>query len=100
MDVVGVEDIDFAKFKSMEETEEVIFLYFYDHATVSEDFAALEHLTLSLIGHGKLVKTKDPKLAERFKISTWPRLMVSRDGKPSYYPFIAPKDMRDFRKIL
>jgi protein disulfide-isomerase len=97
---MGVDDVDFATFKKMEETEEVIFLYFYDLATVSEDFAALHRLTLSLIGHGKLVKSKDPKLAERFKISTWPRLMVSRDGKPSYYPYIAPKDMRDYRQIL
>jgi protein disulfide-isomerase len=96
----GVNDVDCAAFEMMEESEEVIFLYFYDHATVSEDFAALERLTLSLIGHAKLVKTKDPKLAERFKISTWPRLMVSRDGKPSYFPHIAPKDMRDFRKVL
>ena len=37
---------------------------------------------------------------DRFKIGTWPRLMVSRDGKPSYYPPIAPKDMRDSRKVL
>ena len=96
----GVKDVDAAAFEKLEETEEVIFLYFYDHATVSEDFAALERLTLSLIGHAKLVKTKDPKLAERFKISTWPRLVVSRDGTPSYYPYIAPKDMRDYRKIL
>lgn len=100
VDASGVKEVDAASFEKMEETEEVIFLYFYDHATVSEDFAALERLTLSLIGHAKLVKTKDPKLAERFKISTWPRLMVSRDGKPSYYQYIAPKDMRDFRKIL
>jgi len=96
----GVKDVDVAAFEKLEETEEVIFLYFYDHATVSEDFAALERLTLSLIGHAKLVKTKDPKLAERFKISTWPRLVVSRDGTPSYYPYNAPKDMRDFRGIL
>jgi protein disulfide-isomerase len=96
----GVTDVDAATFEKMEETEEVIFVYFYDHATTSEDFAALERLTLSLIGHAKLVKTKDPKMAERFKISTWPRLMVSRDGKPSYYQYIAPKDMRDFRKVL
>jgi protein disulfide-isomerase len=100
VEAAGVTEVDATSFEKMEETEEVIFVYFYDHATVSEDFAALERLTLSLIGHAKLVKTKDPKLAERFKISTWPRLMVSRDGKPSYYPHIAPKDMRDFRKIL
>jgi protein disulfide-isomerase len=96
----GVEDIDMKAFKEMEKTEEVIFLYFYDHATTTEDFAALERLTLSLVGHGRLVKTKDAELCEQFKISTWPRLMVSRDGKPSYYPYIAPKDMRDFRQIL
>ena len=96
----GVRDVNAAEFKEMEQTEEVIFLYFYDHATTNEDFQALERLTLSLIGHAKLVKTKDAALAERFKISTWPRLLVSRDGKPSYYTALAPKDMRDFRRVL
>jgi protein disulfide-isomerase len=95
-----VPDVDIAAFKKMEETEEVIFTYFYDHATTSEDFQALERLTLSLVGHAKLVKTKDPELAKLYKISTWPRFMVSRDGKPSYYSALAPKDMRDARKVL
>ena len=96
----GVTYVDAEAFKKMEETEEVIFLYFYDHATTSEDFEALERLTLSLIGHAKLVKTDDAELADRFKISTWPRLLVSRDGRPSYYNVLAPKDMRDFRQVL
>jgi protein disulfide-isomerase len=96
----GVKDVDAIEFKKMEETEEVIFVYFYDHATTSEDFAALERLPLSLIGHAKLVKTKDPLLSERFKITTWPRLMVSRDGRPTYYTALAPKDTRDFRQVL
>lgn len=96
----GVEDVDFDTFSKMEETEEVIFVYFYDHATTSEDFRALERLTLSLVGHARLVKTKDPKLYSRFKISTWPRIMVSRDGKPSYFHPLAPKDTRDVRQVL
>lgn len=96
----GVPDVNLEEFKKMEETEEVIFVYFYDHATTSEDFQALERLTLSLVGHARLVKSNDPEMFKRFKISTWPRLMVSRDGKPSYYGPIAPKDMRDSRKIL
>lgn len=96
----GVTYVDAAAFKAMEETEEVIFLYFYDHATTTEDFEALERLTLSLIGHAKLVKTDSPVLADRFKISTWPRLLVTRDGRPSYYNALAPKDMRDFRQVL
>ena len=96
----GVAYVDAEAFKKMEETEEVIFLYFYDHATTGEDFEALERLTLSLIGHAKLVKTDSQELAERFKISTWPRLLVSRDGRPSYYNVLAPKDMRDFRQVL
>ncbi|EEP77373.1 conserved hypothetical protein [Uncinocarpus reesii 1704] len=102
VDVVGrgVQYVDAAAFKKMEETEEVIFLYFFDHATTSEDFAALDRLTLSLVGRARLVKTNSSVLAERFKISTWPRLLVSRDGRPTYYTALAPKDMRDFRQVL
>lgn len=96
----GVVDVTAAEFEAMEKTEEVIFLYLYDHATTSEDFEALERLTLSLIGHAKLVKSQDPELYKRFKISTWPRLLVSRDGKPTYFTPLAPKDIRDFRKVL
>ena len=96
----GVAYVDAAAFKALEDTEEVIFLYFYDHATTHEDFEALERLTLSLIGHAKLVKTDSALLADRFKISTWPRLLVSRDGRPSYYTALAPRDMRDFRQVL
>ncbi|EHK99924.1 hypothetical protein M7I_4179 [Glarea lozoyensis 74030] len=96
----GVKDVDAVEFKELEEKEEVIFVYFYDHATTSEDFAALERLTLSLIGHAKLVKTNSAALAERFKITTWPRLLVSRDGRPTYYTALAPQDMRDFRQVL
>jgi hypothetical protein len=96
----GVSDVTAEAFEKLEETEEVIFVYFYDHATTSEDFDALERLTLSLVGHAKLVKSNDPALYKRFKISTWPRLMVSRSSKPSYYSPLAPKDMRDTRKVL
>jgi protein disulfide-isomerase len=95
-----VKYVDAVRFKEMEETEEVIFVYFFDDATTSEDFAALDRLTLSLIGHAKIVKTDSEILASRFKISTWPRLLVSRDGRPSYYNALAPKDMRDFRRVL
>ncbi|KIX02447.1 protein disulfide-isomerase domain [Rhinocladiella mackenziei CBS 650.93] len=95
-----VKYVDAAAFKEMEETEEVIFVYFFDDATTSEDFAALDRLTLSLIGHAKIVKTDSEILANRFKISTWPRLLVSRDGRPSYYNALTPKDMRDFRRVL
>lgn len=97
---MGVRYVDAATFKQMEETEEVIFVYFYDHATTTEDFTALERLCLSLVGHAKIVKTDSAVLADRFKISTWPRLLVSRDGRPSYYNALAPKDMRDFRRVL
>ena len=96
----GVQYVDAETFKEMEKTEEVIFVYFYDHATTGEDFEALERLTLSLIGHAKIVKTDSAVLADRFKISTWPRLVVSRDGRASYYTALAPRDMRDFRAVL
>lgn len=96
----GVSDVDSAEFKKLEETEEVIFTYFYDHATTSEDFQALDRLTLSLVGKAKIVKTDDAELVKRYKISTFPRLIVSRDGKGTQYPPITPKDMRDVKKVL
>jgi protein disulfide-isomerase len=96
----GIPDVDAAEFKKMEETEEVIFVYLYDHATTNEDFAALDRLPMSLIGHAKLVKTNDPALYDRFKVTTWPRLLVSRDGRPTYYTALAPQDMRDYRRVL
>jgi protein disulfide-isomerase len=96
----GVQDVDAASLKALEEKEEVVFVYFYDHATTSEDFMALERLPLSLIGHAKIVKTQDTALFERFKITTWPRLMVSREGRPTYYNPLTPKEMRDTRQVL
>lgn len=96
----GVQDVDATTLKELEEKEEVIFVYFYDHATTSEDFEALERLTLSLVGHARLVKTNSAALAERFRIFTWPRLLVVRDGRASYYNALSPKDMRDLRQVL
>jgi protein disulfide-isomerase len=96
----GVPEVDAKSFEELEKKEEVIFVYFYDHASTSEDFMALERLPLSLIGHAKLVKTKDPELYKRFKITTWPRLMVSREGRPTYYTPFTPDEMRDVRRIL
>ncbi|KAJ5232918.1 hypothetical protein N7468_005874 [Penicillium chermesinum] len=86
-----IEDVDAATFKELEQTEE---------RPPQEDFRAMERLTLSLVGHARIVKSQSDALARRFKISTWPRLLVVRDGRPNYYNALAPKDMRDFRQIL
>ncbi|KAK0645669.1 thioredoxin-like protein [Cercophora newfieldiana] len=96
----GIQDVDIKSFKALEEKEEVIFVYFYDHATTSEDFLALERFPLSLIGRAKLVKTQDPAMFERFKITTWPRLLVSREGRPTYYNPLTPREMRDTHLVL
>lgn len=96
----GVMEVDATSLEALEQKEEVIFIYFYDHATTSEDFMALERLPLSLIGKAKLVKTNDPKLYDRYKITTWPRLIVSREGRPTYYNPLTPNEMRDIRQVL
>ncbi|KAK1674779.1 thioredoxin [Colletotrichum godetiae] len=96
----GVLDVDAESLAVLEEKEEVIFIYFYDHATTTEDFMALERIPLSLIGRAKLVKTKDPVLFARYKITTWPRLLVSREGRPTYYQPLTPKEMRDIHQVL
>ncbi|KAL2754455.1 hypothetical protein ACRALDRAFT_1081483 [Sodiomyces alcalophilus JCM 7366] len=86
--------------KKLEAKEDVIFIYFYDHATTSEDFMALDQFPLSVVGRAKVVKTKDPELAKRYKITTFPRLLVSREGRPTYYNPITPQEMRDVDRIL
>ncbi|KAI1436320.1 thioredoxin-like protein [Xylaria sp. CBS 124048] len=96
----GIQDVNATSFAELEKKEDVIFVYFYDYATASEDFRALERLPLSLIGRAKLVKTNDPQLYERFKITTWPRLLVSREGRPTYYTPLTPREMRDTHMVL
>ncbi|KAJ4270048.1 hypothetical protein NW762_001721 [Fusarium torreyae] len=96
----GVIDVDAESFKELEKTEEVLFVYFYDHATTTEDFKALDALPLNLIGRGKIVKTSDPELCTRFKITTWPRLLVSREGRATYYTPITPDEMRDVDSLV
>ncbi|KAB5577925.1 thioredoxin-like protein, partial [Coniochaeta sp. 2T2.1] len=96
----GVQDVDAVSLKELEEKEEVIFIYFYDAATASEDFLALERLPMSLIGRAKLVKTQDEELSKRFKITTWPRLLVAREGRPTYYAPLTPREMRDTHQVL
>ncbi|KAK7418371.1 hypothetical protein QQX98_003991 [Neonectria punicea] len=96
----GILDVDAATLLEMEKEEEVIFVYFYDHATTSEDFKALEQIPLNLIGRGKIVKTNDPSLNTRFKITTWPRFLVSREGRPTYYTPITPDEMREVDTLI
>jgi protein disulfide-isomerase len=97
-----VKIIDDAKYTELDKKGEmeVAFIYFYDHATTSEDFNALERLTLSLIGHAPLYKTNDEALANRFRVYTKPKFMVVRDGRPSYYQAITPQDNRDKKKVI
>lgn len=97
----GVQDVDLVEFEAMEKGGlEVAFIYFYDQATTSEDFMALERVSLPLIGHAPLLKTNSEALARRFRVTTWPRIIVVRDGKPSYYVALSPKDMRDTNRVL
>lgn len=96
----GVKEVDAAEFEVMQKNEEVIFLYFYDSATTSEDFEALQRTSLELIGHAPLLKTSSTILSSRFRANTFPRLMVIRDGRPQYYTALGPADLRDHKKIL
>jgi protein disulfide-isomerase len=98
----GVKQIDDAKFKELEKAGdmEVAFVYFYDQAAVSEDFEALDRLTLNLIGHAPLFKTNDDDMAARFRVYSRPKFMVVRDGRPSYYNALAPHDLRNYNRVL
>jgi protein disulfide-isomerase len=95
-----VHDISATEFDIYEKKDEVIFLYFYDQATTSEDFEALDRTSLSLIGHAPLLRTDSEILVNRFRITSFPKLIVLRDGKTSYYNALSPRDMRDHRRLL
>jgi protein disulfide-isomerase len=96
----NIPDVDAASFKEMEAKEDVIFVYMYDHATTSEDFRAVQKLPLHLIGRAKIVTTSDPVMFDRYKVTTWPRLLVSREGRPTYYNPLTPREMRDVLMLL
>ncbi|KAI5463299.1 hypothetical protein BGZ63DRAFT_188740 [Mariannaea sp. PMI_226] len=96
----GIPDVNAILLNEMEKQDDVIFIYFYDHATTSEDFKALDQLPLNLIGHAKIVKTNDPDIIKRFKIATFPRFLVSREGLPTYYTPITPDEMRDVDALI
>lgn len=96
----SIKDVDAAEFEAIKKKEEVIFLYFYDSATTSEDLEALQRTSLELIGHAPLLKTSSSILASQFRATTFPKLMVIRDDKPQYYNALGPADMRDHKKIL
>jgi protein disulfide-isomerase len=95
-----VKEIDATDFEALQKKNEVVFLYFYDFATTTEDFEALDRTALSLIGHAPLVKTSNDILASKFRVTTFPKLTVIKDGKPQYYNALAPADMRDTGKML
>lgn len=95
----GVQDINATQLEALEKTEDVVFLYFYDDATTKEDFMALDRLPINLIGRAKIHKTNEKALVDRYKITTWPMLIVTRDGRSTRFPGLAPKDFRDVSKV-
>lgn len=95
----GVQNINATQLEVLEETEDVVFLYFYDEATTKEDIMAVDRLPINLIGRAPIYKTNDTALVKRYKITTWPMLIVTRDGKSSRFPGLAPKDFRDVEKV-
>ncbi|KAL9081878.1 MAG: hypothetical protein Q9159_006928, partial [Coniocarpon cinnabarinum] len=91
----AVHEASLADFEALEKKNDVIFVYFHDHATTTEDFMALERLPLHVLGKARVVKSSDPDLAARFSIVSFPRLLVSKTGLSEQYPPLMPKEMRD-----
>lgn len=95
----SVKDVTLEEFEVLEKEEEVVFVYFYDHATTTEDFMAIERLPIKLIEHAKLVKTSDAAMVKRFKITTWPRLVVSRKGRVTVFDKLMPQNIRNIDEV-
>lgn len=47
-----------------------------------------------------MLRTNSEVLINRFRITSFPKLIVLRDGKASYYTALSPRDMRDHHRLL
>lgn len=100
VDALGaIQDVTLDEFELLEKNEDVVFVYFHDVATTKEDFMALERLPIKLIEHAKLVKSSDRDLATRFRVNTFPRLIVSRKSTSAAYDLLMPQDMRNVERM-
>ncbi|CAN6661330.1 ER-retained PMA1-suppressing protein 1 [Trichomonascus vanleenenianus] len=73
------------------------FVYLYDDATVSEDFEALEQVSIRLLGNAHVYKSKDKKLIEKLGAKSLPALFaVFEEDRWLEYPALAPKEVRDY----
>jgi protein disulfide-isomerase len=95
-----VPEVDLAGLRALEDKADVVFVYLHDHATTSEDFAAVQKLPLHLVGRARIVTSRDGAVAERFQVTTFPRLLVVREGRPTYYDALTPREMRDVPTLL
>lgn len=81
--------------------EQATYLYFYDDATFTEDFEALQRLALNIISCGTIFKTKSPELIEKLQVKQFPSLYMVMDSKKWYqFPGHAPSDMRNHNKLV
>lgn len=56
---------------------------------------ALDRIPMALINRARIVKTDDRALGKRFGIFSYPRLIVSRDGKVTHFDSLKPDHIRN-----
>lgn len=78
----------------------VNFVYFYDDATVKEDYDALRRMSVSVIGNAKVYKTNDKELVNRMKVRQFPSLYAVTDiNRWIQYEAKTPKDIRNNKEM-
>lgn len=92
-------DVSEASFTEVEKKSPVLFVYFYDDASTSEDTALLNRMLLHTAGHARVVRTRDRAIARAFGVASWPRLGVTRSGRKTLFPGTTPTEMRDVDAI-
>lgn len=100
IDAFPVKHVNASSFRQLEKKEDVIFLYFYDHAATSEDFEALNKTRLDLAAHAPIFRTNDTELVKRFEIPFFPRFMCYREGQTNFYSQSDPQPMRDHESLV
>jgi protein disulfide-isomerase len=86
--------------RSIQHPSDLTLLYFYDDATVTEDFDALRKVAIHAVDKANIFRTQSKTLAELAGVQQYPALYaVLGDKKWIQYPGRTPKDIRNVKQI-
>lgn len=94
-----IREVELLDTVNAEKNGDVFFLYFYDDDS-AEYLNIIRKTGIQLLGHANLYLTTSQQIAKKYRVVSFPKLIVVRDGIASYYPAKMAQDNKDYRRIL